>query len=201
MPQIDFIATWEDSLRLLETISQMPGIRLIPDLRYQTEEPIIVCGPDVVRTTFKSPTRIYIWSVEVSPLRPPLSKITDGKNAGKFWLCPADENLLLDFSASDIRVASGIKKLSPGMISWKRIRNHPRNAASSSKPREELIGDIRAIIKTQMTRMTLHEATWVGQNALAEFKHGELVLLDCGREFSVNSTGQLVVSIPAALKE
>ncbi len=193
MAQIDFIATWKDALLLLERMVANPTTKVFPDVEYKSQTPTLLSSVATIREPFGSPNSVYIWSSDISPIPPQLTLAKQVANPGKYWLSPADAQPLFRLIAYSPAEVGGVKKLYPGSISWKTHFLDPLD--STLRPMRsagaKLLSDIRKIVKSEMHRIKLFEPTWIGNDARQMFNDGNLVLVDCGREFWMNKSGTL----------
>lgn len=195
MKQFDFLATWDDSLAMLRSVLQLPGVVLIPDRNYDTVDPIIISqGSHHFDSEFKTPCPVFIWSDVLSEFPPKTSRILEGPAKNKFWICPSDLQPLIDCIFYTEATSNGRRRLSPGTLSMA-SRWLMKDSGSFEKPNHmavQLFNDVRKQLTLHLRRIFLHEPAWIGNDAFNRFNRGELSVVDCGREYVKCDSGETI---------
>ena len=189
MAQIDFIATWNDSIEILESIADVPDTVFLADQVYESLPTTLISGRELIQNAFSSAQQVFFWSNDIFEGIPNFWQIPDGVNAGKFRLRQVGNETILSYATSAPLTENGILRIFPGMIAWDGrwldssdgLKKPLKNSA------KKLISSVRGIVSRHMTRITLTEPTWIGREALYLYQSGQASLMDCGKEFSMTN--------------
>ena len=172
MRQFDFLATWDDSWRIVEALLEMKGVSLIPDFNYSEPEPQTVSElSQEVRDKLQQRAQLFIWSDSFS-LHPPVLKRIEGRTSGVWYSVTAQEggpclSLMLPACYHD----GGHLNLASGTLSCQKLYLNP-NSGNWEPPTIELVNGFKQIVRllknSFLQRHQLHVAFWAGKNAIHE---------------------------------
>lgn len=189
MAQLDFIATREDSLEVLELIAGIPNTVFLSDQLYESDTCLeyLIKGPAAVRNIFKTSHSILFWSTDTFQHNPRLFRIPVGDDGVKYRIRQAENETILglSFSYEETDLQNHLR-IYPGMIHWDNRWLDPVDGLMkplkvSSK---QLIAAVRRIVKKQMTGAVLHEPILLGREARDLYESGKATLVCCGKEFT-----------------
>lgn len=189
MPQIDFIATWNDSIEILESIAGVTGTVFLADRVYESLPTALITGKDTIQESFSSAQQVFFWSTDIFEGMPSFWQIPSGANAGKFRLRQAGNETILSYAACAPMTENGVLRIFPGMIAWD--GRWFDSSDGLTKPLKDsakkLIALVRDIVSHRMARIVLAEPTWIGREALFLYESGQASLMDCGKVFSIGN--------------
>lgn len=189
MAQIDFIATREDSLGVLELIAEIPDTVFLSDQNFDSENYLkhLTQGSIAVRNEFKTSHGLFFWSTNTFQHQPRLRRIPAGDETGKYFLRQAENETILGFSFSfEKNDQMNNRIIYPGMIHWDNRWRDPVDG--KLKPLKEsskhLIASVRRIVNKSMSRAVLNDPILLGREARELYENGQATLVCCGKEFT-----------------
>lgn len=189
MPQIDFLATRNDSLEVLESIAGIPNTVFVSDQLFDSDTcfEYLMQGSDAVNNISKTSHGIFFWSTATFQYEPKLFSIPVREDVVKYRLRQAENETILGFSFSFEKKDQMNKRcIYPGMIHWDNRWRDPVDGLM--KPLKEsskhLIASVRRIVNNSMTRAVLNDPILLGREARELYENGQATLVCCGKEFT-----------------
>ncbi len=173
MTEFSFLATWNDTWVILDSILEKEEYILIPDLRYDTPSPVYVTAlSESVKSELKVIRHAYLWGKRFSLFPPVLQRIAEGVNAGKYFVELSSGGPGLELTIPPCYEDGGTLNLGPGMLSLPRRWLNPETNIWQ-KPTEEVkngFADVKRGIKRHLARHPDHPQIWSGPEALKLLK-------------------------------
>jgi hypothetical protein len=189
MPQIDFLATRNDSLEVLESIARIPNTVFVSDQLFDSDTcfEYFMQGSDAVNNIPKTSLGILFWSTDTFQYEPKLFSIPVREDVVKYRLRQAENETIIGFSFSFEKKDQMNKRcIYPGMIHWENRWRDPVDGLM--KPLKEsskhLIASVRRIVNNSMTRAVLNDPILLGREARELYENGQATLVCCGKEFT-----------------
>jgi hypothetical protein len=168
MAEFDFLATWEDSWRILAAILAVREYSLVPDLHYDKPEPLFVTTlDDPVKEMLQERRNGFIWSAKFSVFPPTMKRTEGGEAAGGYYVSLSEGGPYLRLVLPVCYEEGRIMNLGPGSLYYPKWTINPRTNAIV-KPSPELrmgFKAVKAIIKKHLVRLKERPDIWGGQEA------------------------------------
>ena len=168
MAQFNFLGTWNDSWGILAAILAHSEYSFVPDLYYDSPEPLFLTKIDYgLKEMLLDRRNGYIWSTKFSVDTLGMLSTKEGQNAGKYSVGSTEGGPVLRLVLPPCYEQGGVINLGPGMLSCPRWTIKP-GTYDAKKPSAELragFKEVKAILKRQLVRLKVRPDIWSGQEA------------------------------------
>ncbi|HJT34424.1 MAG TPA: hypothetical protein VJ783_20500 [Pirellulales bacterium] len=176
--EFSFFGTWNDSWELLGSILEVEGPKFVPDLKYDTDEPLFISTvDDSFKAMMLERRHTFIWSSNFSVFPPLLRRISAGAAKGKYFVDLSARGPALELTLPVCyRGARGLE-LGAGVLAYGRRTFNPSNGAWEG-PSGQLIrgyAEVKNRLKDRLVRGPRTRNKWFGPEALRLIEAGEAI--------------------------
>lgn len=171
MAQFDFFGTWEDSWRLLQEIIKFNDVTFVPDLIYDSPEPIFINTiNEEAKEYIKIKRHLYIWGKLFSKYPPLLLRRESGPKEGTYYVQVDYSGPSLELILPACFEENGLINLNTGMVTYSKEYLNPEsgNWENPSKELKDVYKNICTLLKKSiLIRYDLKTSyQWIGKNAV-----------------------------------
>jgi hypothetical protein len=168
MAQFDFVGTWNDSWGILATILENSEYSLVPNLLYESPEPLFVTKiDDLVKAMLLDRGDGFLWSTKFSRFPPVMKRIEGGEAAGKYYVGLSEGGPYLRLTLPACYADEEVINLAPGHLYYPKWTTRP-GTHIAIRPSPELragFREVKAITERQLVRLKVRPDIWSGQEA------------------------------------
>lgn len=174
MAQFDFLGSWDDSWKLVDSLLNRPGTTLYLDYWYK--EPVRLCIKQLAmreKELLRKHKGVFICGEDFSLLPPQFSKVGNGEVL--YRLRENEGGPCLDLGLPACYERDGIINLAHGMFSYSHTYLNPESQQWEPASPQVIAAykEIQGLFKQHLVRHKFHKYIWTGRHALQLIQSGK----------------------------